>query len=739
MAHSPYTKTESITLVEVIDLVRQKMEKRKYVPSEDTISKEDWEEGIILFSKILLKEVSDDSTRHKKRKTKAPQDKLRKLMKEEVFLFWNNCCLECPFSALDKSSISRVNAAMENVLHGSMYSMMTLLMVEEYIDFMDECMLDSTFGRVFDVATIGAKSRIALSLCNMCGREDPKHRMRAGIYLLWVIKLVGRCYYIIPGEKEFTDTTVSRVLSRFVTDSSDTVCRSKEFIEVMCFMDSTYCRPIYVSMLTTEAINVFLGFVAFNLKMIPLVEWKSKTTVITNLLGMSFIKNTDISNELSESKDDWTAQVGRCINLISTSACMTDAIPHIYEFKRLMPERMNPYVPEHAFLYPFPNLREYDWIYKDSDFVRRLPFNGSRHVFISGTIVAGVYYTSSSYGDRNIPSHLIAFDMLTEKMVWAVDLSDPLQRHCKKRGDMNKCDFFMSCGVSKSDSKRYRLKGVSETTILLYIMKEPTVYFIDIKTGKINTTAVISEPLTNKYDFLSFSPDLGIYYKVENERSELLTVGYKRRQEGEKEVLNYDTRSVELKFMGRMKNLGTHVGKVGNFEGERAVVTNPTLNLFEIKNCMDITYTRGKIYSLERDTANEHVYFLIVRSTDLGVTVLSPIEKRIKIMSLSDVHFIGITDDGSKCIIEVHNSFAVVEMETGNVTYGTTVIESYAVVVVDQNTGALWMWDELSRKVQKFSGDSLSPVTMGTLNGGGGTSLLYVDKEEHLYCVYIPF
>lgn len=746
MACWPYgNKTgSSISVAHVVSMVHQKMEEFGYIPSEDTITKEDLETGMVMFTKILLKELSNGTLKSKKHQTRIKA--LDDMIGENVFYFWHDCCLECPFAVLEKLAVSGVYASMESALKRQT-SMMTVLMLEEHKDFMNENKLDSTFGGVFDAASIGAKMSIVNSLKFMYESEaeaDKKYHTKAGMYLLWIIKRVGRCSYEIPPIKEENDEfNVSLFLSRTLESGTCRVGNPKEFLGVMSFRNGRLDTPVYMRFLSTEARNAFLGFMASNLKNIPLEEWKRKPKIITDLLEMSFINNTALAKVLSESTDEWTSKIGNCIHSISTARCMTDAITFIYELKRLMPHEMNPFFPQYAFGYPFPSFRDDNRIFKDNEFARRLEFNQHRHVFVSGNIMAGVYNAQSTFGGREIPDYLMAFDMQTEKMVWAVDLSDPMKIH---KNDETKIDTYatpMTWGFPTLGPREYRLRGIGENKISIYIMGNPIVYFVDTQTGSIHTMANISgPPLTSEeYDLLHFSDDLEFYYTVTDVgRDRIVTVGCKQHKEMDEEsILCYDFKTTELNFGGHIVALGTHIGIIDEIADESVIITNPTLKNFTIKNCIGIAYHRGKIYTIELDGNQDNTYFLVVRTADVGEAIVSTVEKQIEIKSTERLHFISMTADSSKWFLRTYTSFVVVEMDTERVLYGTTKIHNCAEIMVDKKAGTLWTWDQVSKEVKKFSGDFLSPAIVGTLNSGRGTSLLHVDEEEHLYFVDIPY
>ncbi len=225
--------------------------------------------------------------------------------------------------------------------------------------------------------------------------------LKAGYYMLWLIKQTSGCSFKIPSKETFNETTVKTVLSGFISSDDFTLKYPDKFIELLI--------NIYVDFLEDDCHEKFIKFILTQLQSTTRAAWPRKDILIRGLLeGFNASGKTALANALASSSDPQTAKIGHHISHALKSATLRAALRHFYALTELLPDFKQKAV-ETIFGRPFEPFRREDTRNTDPEFTRRLKFTQYCNAFVQNNLMIGV----CSY--RKMPPLLLAYDMQTEK------------------------------------------------------------------------------------------------------------------------------------------------------------------------------------------------------------------------------------------------------------------------------------------------------------------------------------
>ncbi|MGD2168757.1 MAG: hypothetical protein PVI40_00775 [Chlamydiota bacterium] len=692
-----------------------------------SIQEEDFQAGIQLFTK-LAEELSintpEASSRLSKKNVRIENEpinnttaKIQQFLKKHSYRFWSACEVGFPFSKLEPMESE---AALKKSLNNYQSIIVNFLKQDDSIWLTEED-LNSKFGKAFyllNVKKVGAACE-ELKVAYLRDKD-----IKAGYYMLWLIKHVSGCDFKIPPKESFNASTVIKVLSDFVT-SQDLVRYPTNYIELLQFRSSRITPPLNWGFLDQQTTIKFIKYTVAQLQSIPIANWPNKAGIITDLLE---ILTTDgkkvVATALQSSSDHQTAEVGSHVLNALEATSLKEAIPHFYALNDLLSNFNYTHV-EVIFGRPFPPFRHDKMAFKnDPDFTRRLNFNEMRKVFICGDLMLGVYAPNTTFGGKGVPPHLLAYNRQTEKMEWGI----PLTLEQPEDLSLVTTQVPMTYGLPRMGPAEYSI-GQAGKSITLQFVGEKRVHCIDSNTGEIIDTILLPYEKQNGNDRLYLTPE-GIGYQMVFLEDSIKLIGGKISNS----CLNPDFEVAAPH--GFLLPLSTHVGFKDPFEDELILFNSNGKHV--TLDCLSAYAVGTTLYLVEPNSSQENTCKVTVRTMTTDDQVVSEVEKSI-VLNVQSPSIEKICDNGQLVLINGYfNKFPIfVGLENGEVVYSDHKIPSYGAYHVNTLSGDIWTWDTVSRKIWKVS--SREKVLMGSLESGRGTSLLHVDQNDHLFFVNIPY
>lgn len=666
-----------------------------------SIKSEDLTAGMVLLTKIAVEAISNEPSIKKRQisaETEPPTqtaDKIKAFVEERACAFRSVCQTGFPFSLLESASTKvALKCAIEN------YDSILSHFLNLQNGWMSERELNERFAGPFQRFQVGEISEACSKLKRAYTLNNDN---QAGYYLLWLIKQAAGCNYEIPEKNSFNNSTVGKVLSQFVANSGS-ITNGTNFVEILHYRSTRFETSLYHEFLDRDSCPIFLAFSMEQLQNVPMEKWTRKAYIITNLLEtVNSEYRLSIAKDLALSKDPITSRVGNHLIGALTARSFREAVPHFSSLEELLPH-FNPTHVEIIFNCTFSKFCEDRAIYKkDPEFTKRLRFNGMRKVFVYGSQMIGVYESMTA---RKIPPYLFAYDMKSEKMVWGIPL--------KPRENM------------RSEHPDYSLKRVGEY-LSLQLAGEKKIHFIHPETGEFNLTFELPGAFTGIDGSPHISPE-GFVYQVVNRDQDRILIG--GRIVDKKFDPFFETKSPR----GLLSPFSTHCGFHDDFK-EKLVLFGPTGDRVRIKNCLVAKAHHNQLCSIEKDPVQRDKCLLTIRTLKMDKEVVSSVEKSISINARKATF--GDFCQNGQLILFAYNSPIFVDLSSQQVTYSQHKFPSFAEHFINADSGELWTWDQISKKIWKVSSTNIQ--LMGSLESGRGTTFLHVDKGDRLYFVDIPF
>lgn len=644
-------------------------------------------------------------------------EKIKVFVEDKAYSFRKVCQTGFPFSLLDNSN---TEIALRHALEDYDSILFHLMTLEG--TWMSEQELDERFGGPFKRLQA---SEIAETCSDLKRAYIRNGDNKAGYYLLWLVKQAAGCGYEIPEKDSFNNSTVAKVLSQFFADSGS-LTNASSFVEILHYRSSRLDESLYQGFLDPKSSSIFLNFVARQLQDIPMDKWPSKASIITGLFEtITPESKLVVAKILVSSKDLTTSKVGNHLLAALTARSLREAVPHFNALVELLPNFNHTHV-EIIFGRPFIEFCHDRSIYKkDPEFTKRLHFNDMRKVFVHDSLMIGVYDTRTTFGGKGVPPHLLAYDMNTEKMVWGIPLTPILLEDLS----LNTSATPMTFGIPRMGSKGYRLKKVGEY-LSLHFVGEKKLHFIHPETGEFDSILELPEASKDTYDCLHISPKGFAYQMVDKDQGRILIGG--------KIIDKQWNSSFESKTpSGFFRPFSTHCGFQQDFE-DKLVLFGPTGDQITIQDCMAAEAQDDKLYSIEKDPLHKDKCLLTIRTLKIDNEVVSGVEKSIS-LNVKEASFGKICQNGQLILFSGNfsDTSPIFVDFNSQVTYSHHKFPCYAKHIVNTHSGELWTWDELSKKIWKVSSTNIT--LMGSMKSGRGTTLLHINKTDHLFFVDIPF
>lgn len=620
--------------------------------------------------------------------------KIKIFIENNAYAFRKICQTGFPFSLLEGSSAKMALKHALTDYNGSILA--SFLLLED--GWLNEKELNERFASAFQRCEL---SEIAIACYTLKESYIKNGDNKAGYYLLWLIKQAIGGTYEIPEKDSFNNSTVAKVLSQFV--DSGFLTNATNFVEILYYRDSLSDTLLYEEFLVRIPCTIFLDFTMRQLQNIPMDQWPNKASIIVRLLEtLTPESNITLAKSLASSQDMTTSIVGYHLFTALTARSLKEAAPHFHALLELVPHIHI----QSIFGRPFIAFCHNKSIFKkDPEFTRRLNFNSMRRVFVHDSLMIGVYRSHIA-----IPPHLLAYDMNTEKMAWGIPLVPMLLE-----------DPFLntSAASGRTVPADYSLEKVGNYLALQFV-GEQELYFIHPETGEIDSTLVLPEVSESKYNCLHISSKGFGYQMVYRDQDRVLIGGTIRDKQWH--------RSFEVKTpWGLFHPLSTHCGIQQDVE-DTLILFGPTGDQVTL-NCMATEARGDKLYSIEKDPADKNKCLLTIRTLKTDKEVVSGVEQSI-VLNVKKATFGNFCQNGQLVLLSENFSNAspiFVDLNNQEVTYSQHAFPSAITDTLITDSGELWTWDEISRKIWKVSRAHIT--LMGSLESGRGTTLLHADHR----------
>lgn len=694
------------------------------------LREEDFTAGVALFTKIALEAIQKDDAPKKADFVASEEsdaeptpvletsDKIKAFVEKKSYYFRRACQTGFPFSLIE-SPMTEV--ALKQFIKRFDSMIACFLMAEDH--WMGEEELNERFSGPFERLEASEVAEACVYLTQAYARQKDN---RAGFYFLWLLKQAAGCHYDIPEAADFNHETVSKVLNQFIKNDGSLKISSK-FVEILLGRGSRLDAFIYQQFLDAEALPIFLNFAVNVLNWVPMHRWKGKGGAITDLLEtLSPRSKESLATMLISSDDHETRIVGEHLHAALTATSLTQAIPHFYALK----EQIKGFNESHIqiiFGRPFEDFCHDRSIFKtDPNCTKRLHFNGKRRVYVQGTLMMGVFEPRTTFNGKGVPPHLLAYDMITEKMVWGLSLSPEVLDNPA----LYPSGGSMTYGLPRMGPAEYALDRVGQF-ISLQFKGDKKVSLYNPITGELDSTIETPEASKDPYDELHIS-SAGIAYQMIKKKGNRTLIGGKI-------VDNQWNKTFEVETPGGFfKAYSTHCG-FENFVRKTLILMGPTGDQVAFNDCLNAMGHEDKFYTIEKDPEHKGQCLLNVRTLKFNQEVVSEVEKTIP-LNTSHAKFGKFCENGQLILLNGNNSETspiFIDFERGEVTYSDHKVPSYGELFINAQTAELWSWDQIKQKIWKVSSSDVQE--MGTLNSGRGTSLLHVDDVDCLYFVDIPY
>lgn len=619
--------------------------------------------------------------------------RIKDFVEENAYEFNQACYARFPFSLLhDASAENGLKDYLSQCGSGIFYR---ILMTDSR--WLEEEELNRRFGAIIKEIPEILLEETCADLISSYFDED---LMKAGYYLVWLLKVAGGCDFEIPKTDFFNKRTAVNVLSEFVIGMRGQ-SYPENFIRILCGF--AYKQPLfYYGLLNAESISIFQEFVHTELRVRPMKEWPAKSLFLVNFFQTeSLEKKCAVAENLTHSEDLETSVIGNHLLGALKSQSLYDKLPHFYALMELFP-RLDARDIQSMFGSPFYSftLRKRSTSKNEPSFVKEVLFNEMPKVFIHGSLMIGVYDTKVKINDRPAPRYLLAFDRNTEKMIWAFEI----------------------------EHREYFLEKVGDRIALLFA-GEKTLQMICPETGELDYTVELTEPAARLswggFDTFSFHiNETGCTFQCVTKDSTPVLIGGKIENQQWHLVFECEDSP------GTPQLLSSHFG----FQMESHLsLYGPKGHKLTIENCYAAEACGDKLYTIQKDPNDQNKRRLVIRVLKEGSQVVSEIKK---IISLEGEHlnFVKILDH--KKVVLFRGGFdstpIFIDLENDHVVYSGMDSEiEFSASYIITDTGKIWTWDTATSEIRKISYRGVKK--MGRIERSRESTLIHVDKDWSVY------
>lgn len=432
-----------------------------------------------------------------------------------------------------------------------------------------------------------------------------------------------------------------------------------------------------------------------------------------------------VATVAAASKDLTTVRIGELLLAALTSLSLKEALPHLDALAEMSlrfehnPFRIN-------FGCAFVKFYS-DQIHENlSSCVKELNFKNSKTVFVFGSVMVGIYDPGTCTKDKPFPPHLLAYDMITEKIIWGIPLTSTPPDDPSLYFKGSSMLFNGSHSILFREEKKtvdYKVNKVGEFLSVSF-ENEKNVRIINPKTGELEFTFQLPEKA--KIDPFHHISQEGFVYQIKSESSgegRTLTAGTIAAKEW------HPLFKITTPLDGKFISLSTHCGFIGTNFTDLALF-GPTGEHVIIQNCMSAKAFGNKLYTIERDCEQKDYCLLAIRTLKIEGGVVSDAEKKIIIYN-KKAFVAGICETGEVILISGSDSPIFVDLNSKKVTYSEQKLSAYSTYAIDTQSGEFWGWGrELGDHIWKIT--AAGATLMGSMSYHRGINFLYA-KEGKLY------
>lgn len=259
--------------------------------------------------------------------------RVKSFVEEKAFTFRGIVQSGFPFALVEKTSAEiALNQSLKNQT-----SILFHFMQLENAEWLNEEQLNQSFfaHRFCD------QNEIPRACFHLARSYIQKADLKAGYYLLWLIKKTAGCNYAMPEKNSFNGAIVCEVLSQFF-ENSGKLQHSKIFIEILFYRPTKKDICLYHSLLDRHSMSIFFGFTGEQLRDIPINTWENKRHILVQLLAeISLESRIQIASNLAASKDEQTEQIGSLLSKIFPLNNFKEAEDLLFDLEKLLPNLDN--------------------------------------------------------------------------------------------------------------------------------------------------------------------------------------------------------------------------------------------------------------------------------------------------------------------------------------------------------------------------------------------------------------
>ncbi len=636
-----------------------------------TSTSSDYNAAIKIFAKLAVESAKplNAATGY----TSAEMEKVKAFVQKNSALLRRECESGYPFALIDKTASE---SALKHVLNANSSILAAHLLQSE--NWLEEEALSSTFCKNITPLTF----RGIPYTCCLLMEAYKKGDLKAGYYLLWLIKQYGGATFTLPKKEAFSTTPLQKAVSDYI-EKNGFWTRPHHFIDIL-FAGTQ--NPMFIEILGKEQQKAFFNLVQINLSFIKLDSWPNKHRIIYLLLSASPPEDQlRIARALTISGNTSTVDIGKHVEAILKAE--DEAYPHFVALRDLLQvsvkkvcKLFNRHLIE-IFSDKVPNA---------PDFTKGLTLNVKERVLFHGDLMIGLYQPAQE-GEKVNP-FLIAFNRKTEKMAWTIPLPLPANLDYKEMQPAGKLPKIQIAG----------------NFIEVHTAGDDKIYQFQVDTG----VAIRSIQIPANEDLYQ------------------LTEGLKALKTGSQLQLGKISEEKWCPFFNVTDPGGVfkpHPTLLIFHNQSLLYLISPSGKQTKLRGCLDVM-TYGPKLCLIEQSSNQ--CFLTIRSHLDQEIMLSGPEKMIPINSKS-ASISGVCCSNHAVLISEEKTPIFINLENMKVTYSQYVIPSKASILVNPDKKELLSLDQETKEIWSIT--PFGAQLRGKLNSSRDIELIHIDQKGILY------
>lgn len=353
-----------------------------------------------IFAKIAVAEVVKEIPETTPDYQSALSEKVKQFAIKHAALIKREFQSGYPFAKIEKSS---VEAAMQLTLKSGASLLFSHFLVSDRWILEEE--LNATFSNNFNPS-------IPYTCCLLM-EVYKTGDLKAGYYLLWLIKYMGGADFAIPKKEEFSSTTLQEIVSKLIVKRE--VCtRPYNLIDIL-FASTQY--PLFKDIfLSIEEKKSLYAFTSLYLTVLRQESWPNKTIITIILFSyLNIEEQSALAASLASSSDPTAKVIGTQVASALKAPTLQKALPYFNALK----DQLNLPLKKIGKIFDKPLF--------DMSIESCLIFNVKNQVILHKDLIIGLYKEDALY--------LIAFNKRTEQMIWGATVPENGAPQIRVMGD----------------------------------------------------------------------------------------------------------------------------------------------------------------------------------------------------------------------------------------------------------------------------------------------------------------